>query len=296
MKRFSRLLLSAVITAAILIPGHAAGSDGLTHREDFTMNAVGGGDLRDYVSEVVTEDDPWATSMRTLGTFHNLMHLMMTEMARYDAVHMTGAHRVPDFGARISGGDWTDYREAMEQAGDESSWREVVQVTEIMHDRVHHAMYKAVVHDHQSRDRDVDLSRYMRRDVPHPSEQTIPPEGTLTLPFISEDAFRELVWHTDFEQQHLYSSMQTMMVFANVLSDLMTQWANHGNAEKFDACRPPVFQGRIDGAQWAAYAARVSDCDQQSWRQLVQVTGLMHDRIHHMMHVMADHVAREHER
>jgi len=59
----------------------------LDHREDFEMESVSGGDFRSYVSDHITEEDRWAYSMQTLGNFHNLMHEMMSHIARHGLTH-----------------------------------------------------------------------------------------------------------------------------------------------------------------------------------------------------------------
>lgn len=118
-----------------------------------------------------------------------------------------------DFENRISGGEWTDYRKNLEDAGETSAWADFVQIT-------------------------------------------------------------------DFDQ---------------MLSDLMTQWAFHGATMDEEACRPPEFGSRISGAQWSEYASRVSDCSDETWRDLLKVTELMHDRIHHMMHAVMIHDVEAHD-
>lgn len=99
------------------------------------MNSISGGDFRQYITDHVGEEDRRGHGMRLLGTFHNHMHEMMTDLALYGAERLGDADRVPHFRLRISGGEWGEYRGRLEEDGVESFWREFVQATEIMHDR-----------------------------------------------------------------------------------------------------------------------------------------------------------------
>ncbi len=120
------------------------------------MNSVSGGNFRDYVTDNSGEDDLWARSMRKPGTFLNLMHEMMSNQARYGKMNERG-DLVPDFEARISGGDWRQYRKNNEEAGIESDWHDLIRITEIMHDRVHHVIYNSLVYDNESRSRGINM-------------------------------------------------------------------------------------------------------------------------------------------
>lgn len=288
-------LVVAALGLAFTVTAFAQTGDDLAHRDDFSMNSISGGDFRDYVSDAITEDDAWGHSMRTLGVFHNHMHELMSEYARH-AAHEMGSDHVPDFENRISGGEWTDYRKNLEDAGETSAWADFVQITEIMHDRVHHAMYTSALYDQKTRDRDVDLADYVGDRAPHDQADTIPERADLDMGYASSDAFRSLVWSYDFEGERLHAAMQKMTVFDNMLSDLMTQWAFHGATMDDEACRPPEFGSRISGAQWSEYADRVTDCSDDAWRDLVRITELMHDRIHHMMHAVMIHDGEAHDR
>ncbi|MCC5811007.1 MAG: hypothetical protein JJU06_11590 [Ectothiorhodospiraceae bacterium] len=295
MRLFKPAPAALILSFALTATAFGQTGEDLAHRDDFTMNAISGGDFRGYVSDAVVEDDIWGHSMRTLGVFHNHMHELMSEYARHAAEEM-GSEHVPEFENRISGGEWTDYRRNLEDAGDTSAWADFVQVTEIMHDRVHHAMYTSALYDMKTRDRDVDLADYVGDRAPHDQADTIPERSDLAMDYASSDAFRLLVWDYDFEGERLHAAMQKMTVFDNMLSDLMTQWAFHGASKDDEACRPPEFDSRISGEQWSAYAERVADCDDETWRDLVRITELMHDRIHHMMHAVMIHDGGAHGR
>lgn len=55
----------------------------LDHRDDYRMDSISGGAFRNYISSHISEDDLWARSMRTFGSFHNHMHEMMYKMKHY---------------------------------------------------------------------------------------------------------------------------------------------------------------------------------------------------------------------
>jgi hypothetical protein len=295
MNPFVLQLLITILGIALVLPVQRGYAQDQPHRDEFRMNFIGGGDFRSYVSDAVTEDDLWAHSMRTLGTFHNLMHEMMSDLARHDAEETGSADRVPNFGARISGGGWTEYRETLEEAAVESVWRDLVQVTEIMHNRVHHAMYHAAIYDWRTRARAIDLNDYLRQDTVHPFDATIPAAHELRMEHVSSDQFRSLVWHGDIKAARLHASLQKMLVFNHMLYDLLDQWARYGAGKEQEACRPPPYRVRITGEGWREYADLVQRCEDREWRELVQVAGLMQQRIHHMMYRMTRHVAAMHE-
>ncbi len=294
-----KLLLPLVLVGSVGLAAAQplAAQERLDHRGDFRMNSISGGDFRQYISDHVHEDDRWGRAMRMFGTFHNHMHVMMTDLALYGAERLGDEDRVPDFENRISGGEWGDYREALEEDGVESLWRDFVQVTEIMHDRVHHAMYKSIVYDRVSRQRDADLDDYIGEGrAPYPPGETVLRTDQVRTERVSRDRFREFVWHGDFEDRHFHSAMQAMVVFDEMLYTLMTDWAEHGAGKVEAECRPLEVGARITRAGWHEYASRVERCGEEEWRHLVQVTALMHDRIHHMMHRVMLHDEAAHAR
>jgi hypothetical protein len=296
-KRIAALSLAVLLAAAFAAPAPVGAQERLDHRDDFRMNSISGGDFRAYISDHIHEDDRWGHAMRMFGTFHNHMHEMMTDLALYGAERLGDGHRIPDFDNRISGGEWGDYRKSLEADGVESAWRDFVQITQIMHDRVHHAMYKSVVYDRASRGRDADLDDYIGAGrAPYASEETVLRTDQVSTEHVPMDRFRNFVWHHGFEDRHFHAAMQAMMVFDEMLYTLMTDWAAYG-AQKADiACRPPEFGARITRAGWHAYAEGVQACGEVEWRHLVQVVALMHDRIHHMMYRVMLHDAAAHDR
>ena len=206
-----RFILCLLITVIVSLPALAQPTP---HRDDFQMNSISGGDFRNYITDVITEDDLWANSMRTLGNFHNLMHEMMSELVYYDAKEMDGRDLVPDFENRISGGEWTDYRENMEARDISSPWMDFVHITEIMHDRFHHVMYKSTLYDLHAKGRDADLDDYIGEGrAPYTTEETMPNRDELVLHSVSADEFREFVWHGDYDGPRLHTSLQKMTVF-----------------------------------------------------------------------------------
>ncbi|MCH8511887.1 MAG: hypothetical protein LAT83_09575 [Kiritimatiellae bacterium] len=259
--------------------------DRLDHRKDYRMESISGGAFRNYVSTHVTEDDLWARSMRTFGSFHNHMHELMSHMAKYGVEVRGDREHVPEFTHRISGGEWARYRESLEEAGDDSDWYELVRITEIMHDRVHHAMARSLVYDRDSRNRDVDLGDFLRGEaLAHGAG--IPDAGERRISEVSLDAFREWAWRYETEPPHLHESVQGMVVFAHLLDDLLTQWLAHGDSMAPENCRPQPGLLARRGEGWSDYLAQIEDCEDAEWREFVKVAGLMRDRIHHMMHKM----------
>ena len=295
MRTAPRLLVTVLGSLVVAVTATASAND-LPHRDDFSMNSISGGDFRDYVSNAVMEEDGWAKSMRTLGILHNHMHELMSELARHAAEEREDDH-VPEFDIRISGGEWSEYRERLEDAEDESTWRAVVQIAEIMHDRVHHAMYSAVLYDSETRGRNLNLDDYIGDRAPYEQADTIPSRDGLDMDYASSDVFRSLVWDYSFEGERLNAAMQKATVFDTLLEDVMTQWAQYAAATMDDeACQPPAFGARMDGEFWAEYARRVEDCGNGYWRDLVRVTELMHDRVHHMLYTIMLNDAELHER
>jgi len=266
----------------------SAASGDLDHRDDFRMDSISGGNFRDYIVEHIAEDDAWAYSMRTFGSFHNFMHEMMSAMARHGALERGDVERVPPFVHRISGGDWRAYREALEAAEEVSTWTELVQITEIMHDRVHHAMVKSLLHDNHAQQRGIELDGYLR-DAPLPEEVGIPAPEEVDFDEISLDAFREFVWRHQAEGPYEHGMLQQMVVFGHMLDDLLAQWLLVGLGQPAAACRPPPEVLAFRGRGWPAYVERVARCEDAYWREHVQVVGLMRGRIHHMFHKMVQY-------
>ena len=277
-------ILIVMIVAAFFFfaPGAAQQLD---HRDDYRMNSVSGGSFRDYVTNNIEEDDQWARSMRKLGTFHNLMHEMMSDLARYG--ELKGEEDlVPDFGVRISGGTWEQYRKTKEEAEVESDWHDFVRITEIMHDRVHHVMYNTLVYDNESRDRGLDMDDYTGDRPVYSSEQVLPDPWDVSVTTISQDDFRELVWHNNFEEVHLHSALQKMQVFSEMMNDLMDIWARYASRLEDEACWPPDHEGQMTGPEWERYSKRVMMCRNDHWRDMVRSVNLMHNRISHMNYMI----------
>ncbi len=265
------------------------GQERLDHRDDFRMNSISGGDFRQYISHHVVEEDRWGHAMHLFGTFHNHMHEMMTDLALYGAQRLGDEDRVPHFRLRISGGEWGEYRECLEADGVESSWR---QATEIIHDRVRHAMYKSTVHDRVSRARDVDLDGYIGEDrAPHPPGKTVSEPDAVRTESVPRDRFRDFVWHGSFEDRHFHAAMQKILDFDEMFYTLMTEWALYGAGKEEPACRPPSVGERVSPGEWRAYAEQVEGCGDDTWRHFVQVVALMHDRIRDMMYRVMLHNA-----
>jgi hypothetical protein len=289
--------LAVLLALACASPAPVGAQEPLDHRADFRMNSISDGDFRAYVSDHIHEDDRWGHAMRMFGTFHNHMHEMTTHLALYSAEGLGDGHRIPNFENRISGGEWGDYRESLEVDGVESNWRDFVQITEIKHDRVHHAMYKAVGYDRVSRNQDADLDSYIGDDrAPYSPGKTVLRWSKVNNEYVPMGRFRDFVWGRDFGDRHLHAAMQAMMVFDEVLYALMTDWAEHGARKDEAACRPPEFGARITRSGWRGYAERVEGCREAEWRHLIQAGALMHDRIHHMMYRIMRHDAAEHDR
>jgi len=269
----------------------------LDHRDDFRMNSISGGDFRDYISAQVTEDDRWAHALRLFGTFHNHMHEMMTDLALHGKERLGHDDHIPEIENRVSGGEWREYRRNMEEAGIESSWRSLVQITELMHDRVHHAMYKSTVYDRVSRARVVDLDEYIGPErAPYPPGETVVAAEQLTVEFVPMERFRQFAWHSEFEDRHFHAAMQKMMVFDEMLYLLLSEWAEYGADQSAAACRPAWVGPRITRVEWHEFSTRVEACPEEEWRHFVRVTALMHDRIHHMMYRAMIHYASVHGR
>lgn len=278
-----------VVFFIFLFTGHVTGQGNsgiqLDHREDFEMESISGGDFRSYVSDIITEEDRWAYSMQTLGNFHNLMHEMMSHIARHGKEERSENH-IPDFQQRISGGQWTEIREGLEKEGVQSSWQELVQIAEIMHDRVHHAMAKSVLYDHEINGRGSDPADYLRTDPMDP-EIAIPGTDKLNYNFISQKEFREMVWEYEIEEDYKHAAFQSAAIFNHMLYDLLNQWAVIGSEHVDPACRPPENITRFTSQGWTDYASKVEGCGDRTWAELVMISNLMKNRIHHMMHKLS---------
>ena len=291
MRTFQHLIRAGL---AVLLAGWTVSlvaethDDELDHREDYVMDSISGGAFRDYISAHISEAPRWTYSMHTYGNFHNFMHELMSSMARYAATARGDDDKVPDFEHRISGGEWGAYRQALEEAGEDSAWRDLVQITEIMHDRVHHAMAKSLIYDKETYGRDVDLADYLRGERLAPGEG-IPESDEVRVNPLSLDEFRELAWRYEAEDKHLHQAVQQMIVFGHMLDDMLTQWLDYGAAKEEAACQPPEEAVDKRGQGWSEYAEAISDCQHTEWREFVQVTALMRERIHHMMYKMAEY-------
>jgi len=261
-------------------------TEGLDHRDDFEMESISGGDFRDYVSTHIIEADAWAYSMQTLGNFHNHMHEMMSDIAKY-AREDIGEDYVPHFDLRISGGEWTTFRENLEKNNPHSGWLELVQITEIMHDRVHHVMAKALIYDSEIRDRDVQTDEYLRTD-PLPSEIGIPSQESLQLNRVSQNEFREFAWNAELESDYQHASIQKMAIFNHLLYDLLNQWSEISLRHEFVECRPQSVRFRVDNESWTTLSNQMNRCDDITLKELVQISELMKNRIHHMMYKMVE--------
>ena len=224
--------------------------------------------------------------MRTLGTTHNVMHQTMTELALHAREEREDPH-VPDFDDRISGGDWTRYREALEEAGEEGEWMDFVHITEVMHDRVHHPMYNAVVYHHATMSPDAELAEYVDEPEDAPRAELIPDRDAIGAAFIPLEAFRTVMWEEEPERLYWRAAMQNAVVFGHLMDQLTQQRVQYAFDEKTGACRPD-FVGRFSEAQWEGYVAQVAGCDRARWRDLVETHDLARLRVHQVMSRMAD--------
>lgn len=272
------------LALGLTLAGSAAGEP-LPHRDDLQMNGIGGGDFRDYVMEHVDGDDGWSRLMQTIGVLHNHMHGTMGDFARH-ARDEVGDGQVPPFDTRISGGQWSDYRAALEDADSEGPWPEHVQVTEIMHDRIHHMMVSAVFYDQASRQRELDLEELLGERAPYAQSDTLPATDAPGLDGKHGEDFRRHVWTSDFDEPLRHAMMQKVTVFDSMMDDVMTQLAQYGLGKLEQACRPPDFGSRMNSTGWGNYADRIDDCDEELWRDLVLVTALARDDIDRMMQTL----------
>ncbi|KEO75807.1 hypothetical protein [Anditalea andensis] len=260
------------------------------HRDDFDMNAIGGGAFRDYISAHITEDDLWATSMKKFGTFHSLMHEMMSELARYNGGAEDETDMIPDFTERISGGEWTAYRKNIEK-NEEGTWKDFVQQAELMHDRVHQAMFYAVMLDNQLKNRGVNITEYADEDrAPYDVGDVLPELHTLNLNHIHRDSFRDFVWHSDkLKGRHLHAAMHLMMTFDEMRDDLINIWAQHANKLHEPSCAG-TFGDRIKMIDWDQYSSSIENCADEDWKAFVKSISLMQNRINQMMDFIITHI------
>ncbi|WP_114748983.1 hypothetical protein [Pleomorphovibrio marinus] len=278
-----------LVTTLLIIPPPSLAQDAisLSHRDDFKMNSISGGNFRDYISEHVKESDTWAISLRKFGTYHNLMHEWMSEWARYYREEEGMDELVPDFEERISGGQWTSLREAMEEA-EEEKWMDFVQVVEVMHDRVHQAMLYAVIYDMEKYQRDLDISKYADDDrMPHAIATTLPSlRKSENWEGVVED-FRNRAWHSDKNGPHHHAAWQLMMVFEEMTQDLIHLWAIAAQETFTDGdCSPEEASPKVVDEGWREYALTAQACTDEPWKAFVHTTVLMHARIHHVMEIL----------
>jgi hypothetical protein len=280
------ILLASTAAAFALGTALPMSAEEIPHRDDFVMNSIGGGEYRDYVMTYLDEHEGLHVPMRTLGTLHNTMHQLMTELGVY-AREDRGDEHVPDFGDRMSGGDWTEYREALEEMGEDGAWKDFVHVVEVMHDRVHHPMYKSVVYDHTLMGRDADLADYVREPEDAAEDALIPDRTTLDAAWIDLEAFRELAWEHEPDELNWRRVMQNAVLFGHLADQLTGQWVQFAQDHQEGACRPQVAEQMTDAA-WEDYVAQVRDCEDDGWRQLVETHDLARLRIHQVLAHLAE--------
>jgi len=284
------IFLILLFTLSFLLPAdfaHAVQHDDkdFNHRDSFVMNSVGGGDFRSYILDNVTEDNSWAYSMRTFGIFHNLMHELMSDLVRYEASLNNSHDRIPDFTDRISGGGWTEYRENIESASDVGdSWLHFVRVTEIMHDRVHQAMYKSILYDMNTFERDISLEDYVGKDrAPHATEDTFTDYSAFSPEYISSFNFLSLAWQYDTDDRYLHASLQQMTQFSHMLTELLTIWTDYASNTYENNCQPEKSDTTVSTETFSDYASGIYQCEHENWRNLIRAAELMQIRIHQMM-------------
>lgn len=281
-----RPLLAALALGLTLTSAHAA--DDHVHQTAEPLNFVTGGQFRSYVQQNVTEPTAWTYSMRSFGTLHNQMHHMMGEFGHHARSYRKDA-AVPDFGVVMSGGEWMKYGKALVTADAKGPWAELVAQTQVMHDRLHHALFDAMHYDAQVHGRKIDLAPFRSPPVNATPARLYPARASLEMRYTPLEAFRDRHWSGgEREAAHWQSAMQATVTFAHTLSDLTRQWLAYGAANKTGACAPDSAVALHDvDAQWQRYAARVADCKEADWRHLVQVTDLMRGRIHELLGVVA---------
>jgi hypothetical protein len=124
----------------------------------------------------------------------------------------------------MSGGDWTEYREALEEAGEGGAWKDFVHVVEVMHHLVHHPMYKSVVYDHTLMGRDADLADYVREMEDATEAELIPDRIALDAAWTDLEAFRELAWEDEPDELNWRRVMQNAVLFGHLADQLTGQW------------------------------------------------------------------------
>ncbi len=280
---------SLTITLAVAGVGLSpmAIAENLPHRDDFAMNFISGDEFRAYVSDQATEEDDWADSMRTFGELHNEVHEMMTALARYDRDVMDGSDRAPSFDNRISGGQWTEYVQQVQSLG--GSWRDTVQVVEIMHDRLHHAMYKAVLHDAEAHDRFEALEERLPSGEPEFYDDTIPEPGARATPSMGPQTFLDFVAEASFDSDAWAEAMASMADVNERLYDVLTAWADASLDVDDDACHAPEHTGRMTEGLFNIWRANIEECGERGWVELVEIAALMHDGMMHTNHKLVAH-------
>jgi len=89
--------------------------------------------------------------------FDEMLYSLMTDWAAYGGQKAEAACRPPEFGARITPAQGHRYAERVEGCG-EREWRHFVQVAALMHDRIHHVMHPAMIHDAAAHGREAENS------------------------------------------------------------------------------------------------------------------------------------------
>ncbi|MCH8558130.1 MAG: hypothetical protein LAT84_09920 [Balneolia bacterium] len=292
----SGLLLLIILLSPALLFAQSESESGkdFNHRDSFYMNSIGGGDFRTYITSHVTEEDTWAYAMRSFGIFHNLMHEMMSNMVRYDLDVYGVESRIPEFTERISGGGWTDYRKKLAEDDSVSEeWLHFVKVLEIMHDRVHQAMYKSVIYDLQNNQRAAVITDYADENrAPYETDETFPDLSGFSPEFISNDDFREIAWHSGIEGRYLHATVQQMTQFSHMLEELTTLWADHSRSLTHESCRADAIEPRMGFENFSNYTASSGLCADEEWSNLMAAAGLMQTRIHQMMAAFTAYLIR----
>lgn len=261
------------------------GAQAPSHRDHFEMNFIGGGEFRQYIMDHVEGEDLWSQTMRVFGTTHNLMHELMSDIARHGAATLGHEDRVPEFATRISGGQWSTYRRNNEAEEDRSDWAKLVQATEVMHDRFHHAMFHATVLDNHLKDRQATVSDYLRED-PIPDAQGFPDPLLPKVPIISSGDFRRTVWTDPPETPEWHAAYQQTAVFTEMLTTLMTNWARYAETSLPPDQRPPQFQAQMNSETWNDWVERFPEDGSDEWRYFLQSVALMDHHIHEMLYWM----------
>ncbi|MCC5840396.1 MAG: hypothetical protein JJT96_09735 [Opitutales bacterium] len=80
-----------------------------SHRDDFVMNFIGGGEFRQYIMDHVTGPDVWSQTMVTFGTSLNLMHELMSDVARHAETTLPLDQRPPHIDGRMDSAAWMQW-------------------------------------------------------------------------------------------------------------------------------------------------------------------------------------------